>query len=1030
MKKLFTNSHWIASGVLFLIVFALMVANYRPGKILSGWDNLHPEFDCQINIKRALFSGWQEYQGLGLPAGHGHATELPREIALCALSNIFPQTDLRYIFLSISLFLGSIGVYFLTYFLFKNKLSSFFGSLFYLLHIATVQLLYAPYEAFIVYYSLLPWMLASLLYYFQNPSKKRLLVLFLVHLVGSSQFYIPTVFIVYVAILTIFLIHHLTNTRALKPIIHSLVAIVIANLYWLGLFIYYTITNIGSQKGAHVNFLYSEDIFSKNVEFGNLYNLILFKGFMFKFTGLVHNGYGYILKDWIAHFEQRPVIIIGFIFFLVVIVGFIMCLFSRRNRVFSFLFLGFFTLIALNSPPFSFINDYLHSHILFHQVFRNPFTKFGNSLLLFEAILFVQGVHYIYGFLVSFTKSKYSVLMRFFFISALLGLFFTYSLPSWRGGLVYPQLFVSYPRDYEQLFSYFKKQPSGRIANFPQYAIDGWSTYSWGYYGSGFLWYGIEQPILDRAFDVWNLKNEQYYWEVSHAIYSRDFTLLEEVLDKYNVSWLLIDKSIVGSYSPHALYVDELIDLVKNSSRITMQNKFGNILLYRVLPLQDTESFIRIHSSLSNNSLKKSWYWEDKTFQLNGTYTSDLSVESSSDTGFYPFQGLFTNRNVNERSFNVNEVGDYLRITSIPYNTSNGILHIPVNDQSLEDIDDYTLSTNKTIDPVIMINSQQISTNAAQFGADIPLPNLENLAILIPKLEGLYSYKLENHSSLINNPPRNCNEIFNKGTISKEIIEYPTESGIRLASRHSNNCIEIALPQLPQNKAYILQVKSKHIQGKPLSIRITNNSSRRMELETFLSNSADVQTDYFILPPREPYGLGYTLLFDNISLLQSQKTINDLIDVQLFQFPYHFLSNMYFEQDYKSPIGDQESAIDLDNVTINHPNPSQYLLLSQSFNTSSVLELSQTFNNGWAAYPITINQENPLLTTLKSNLPFLFASPLKHNELNDWSNGWILSDISTNAISIVYLPQMLEYLGIGIAFCYGAWLMFFYQRRR
>jgi hypothetical protein len=41
------------------------------------------------------------------------------------------------------------------------------------------------------------------------------------------------------------------------------------------------------------------------------------------------------------------------------------------------------------------------------------------------------------------------------------------------------------------------------------------------------LWFGIKQPLLNREFDRWNLINEQYYQEMSLAIYSEDLTKLK-----------------------------------------------------------------------------------------------------------------------------------------------------------------------------------------------------------------------------------------------------------------------------------------------------------------------------------------------------------------------------------------------------------------------------------------------------------------------------------------------------------------------
>lgn len=1027
MKKLFTNSHWIASGLLFIVVFSLAIINYRPGLVLSGWDNLHPELNCQENIKRALFSGWQEYQGLGLPAGHGHASELPRELFLCTLTSFFPQADLRYIFYCLSLLTGAFGIYFFSYALFKNKTGSLLGALFYLLHIATVQLLYAPYEAFMMYYAFLPWMIGSLFIFLNSPSWKRLFLLFLLHILGSPQFYIPTLFVVYGIILCIIFLTHIFNGKSKRAAITAAVTIFVANLYWLGLFLYYTLTNIGSQRGAHVNFLYSEDVFLKNVEFGTISDLLLFKGFMFKFTGLLDGGYGYLLKNWITHFEYTWVTYIGYFLIIIVLIGFIKGLFSKRIRVFSLLFLCFFTFLALDTPPFTLINSVLHSNSLFHQIFRNPFTKFGNALLFFEAILFVQGVLFLGSVLFPVFR-RLGEVPKLLATLALIILLFAYSLPSWRGNLLYPQLFVTYPSHYQELFAFLNKQTPGRVANFPQYALDGWSTYSWGYYGSGFVWYGIQQPILDRAFDVWNLKSERYYWEISNAVYSRNIALLDTVMDKYDISWLFIDTSITGSYSSHALYLDELVELLQASEKITLEKRFGKISVYRVKKDHKTTSFVRLYDSIARSTYNPPWYWEDKMYGMKGAYTSNSTSKTPSVIGAFPFQGLFTHRNVYERDFSINDLGTYFRISSPFKNSGGGTLFLPAHNPPLEDVDTNSYLLRQYLDPILVVNSQQYSTNAAQLSNKIHLPKVDDLALLVPKIGGLYSYRLENNEELIQSSPKNCNALYNNGTLTKKVIPYLNESAIELTSIHSNNCLEIPLTQLPQNKSYILAVKSKHIQGKPLLLRITNNSSRRTELETYLSEDVAESTSYFILPPREPYGLGYTITFDNISLLHNKETINNLVDVQLFQFPYTFATNIFFSQNSEIERNEEKTSPLLEHNVI-HTNPTEYLVILNTLKAASILELTQTFNVGWYAFQIDIDPRNPLLTALKMKAPYLFTKPLKHIEINDWSNGWILDETTHgNAVSILYMPQILEYLGIGVAM--GYCVVFFIVRSR
>jgi len=36
-------------------VVLIAVFNYQPGTFLSGWDNLHPEFNFSLNLTRSFF---------------------------------------------------------------------------------------------------------------------------------------------------------------------------------------------------------------------------------------------------------------------------------------------------------------------------------------------------------------------------------------------------------------------------------------------------------------------------------------------------------------------------------------------------------------------------------------------------------------------------------------------------------------------------------------------------------------------------------------------------------------------------------------------------------------------------------------------------------------------------------------------------------------------------------------------------------------------------------------------------------------
>jgi len=84
--------------IAIFVFLALIITNYIPGTFLTGWDNLHPEFNFILSIKRSIFSVWQEYQGLGLLAGTGYVAELPRQILLWLMSSVLPFSFLRYFY--------------------------------------------------------------------------------------------------------------------------------------------------------------------------------------------------------------------------------------------------------------------------------------------------------------------------------------------------------------------------------------------------------------------------------------------------------------------------------------------------------------------------------------------------------------------------------------------------------------------------------------------------------------------------------------------------------------------------------------------------------------------------------------------------------------------------------------------------------------------------------------------------------------------------------------------------------------------
>ena len=229
-----------------------------------------------------------------------------------------------------------------------------------------------------------------------------------------------------------------------------------------------------------------------------------------------------------------------------------------------------FSLLATDVFPFSLVSKLFQNIPLFKQAFRAAFTKFSISLSLFYAFFLGIGAYYLLDFFKKrgLPKALSQTLLFGLGISLLY-----FSLPAFTGNLFYKRTKVNIPKAYFELFEFFKGQDKKeRIANFPQGWHWGWSIYRWGYSGSGFLWYGIEQPILDRAFDVWGRENENYHWEVIYALYSQNFPLFEKILEKYQISWLILDKNIIPYQNTRGfLFVDEFEDYLNRSKKVTLE---------------------------------------------------------------------------------------------------------------------------------------------------------------------------------------------------------------------------------------------------------------------------------------------------------------------------------------------------------------------------------------------------------------------------------------------------------------------------
>ncbi len=976
--------HWPIL-VIILIEGLLFAANYTPGTYVVGWDNMFPELNFGLNIKRAFFGVWQEYRGLGIEDGLSHAAELPHYLFLWATSFVFPQQLLRYIFIFLMHLLGGIGMYVLVYAtLARNTKSlvhtlvSLIAALFYQYNFATVQMFYLPFEVFMAHFAFLPWLLWAAISYLHHGTRKYAIWLVLLSLISTPQAHVPTVFLVYLmALAATLIIHTLTHFswQTLKRAVAIVVITFLTNSFWGLPFAHNTLMHAKEIANSKNNQMATDDIFAKNQRYGDLQSTALMRSFSLDYVQYDHTTglQGIMFAPWKIHIDQPIPAIAAGIFFSMAVIGALLVLHDRRKEWYPYvsLFVFSFLIIGNDVPVLSAFSEALRTNIpLFHNVFRFVFTKFFTLYALTYSILIAVAFYEL--FKTSYAKRDISVLTISFVV-----LLACYTFPSFQGNFFFRNLRVDIPKEYLETFAFLnKRNPTERALVLPAPWYWAWTQYDWGVIGSGFQWFGVPQPLVDRAFDPWSRTNETLYWQLSQAIYTKNPARLLAVLQEHHVSWIVFDRHIINASYDRAQYTDDIAQMLALIPQATKEFESGDITLYYLPTNAPGTAFVSQSATLPNIGPAFGTNDTDLPFAQYGTYFTDTTQTPSV---WYPLRNLFTGRTQEERAFDVTENEKSLIFTG----------KAPPKPEL------YTI----TYPTVTAKNFAQLdpATGLPIFGGR-PEVTIEgtHVSVHIPKTVGAYSYDSLTNNGLIQKA-RSCDG-YNTGLYQQEMKTDTAGSYLRLSSKRSSNCLSIDLPMLPQRYAYAVAVEHRAVRGRPLSFSLTNRETRRTFLETLLPTQKDgFTTSWFVIPAMDTYGLGYSVNIDNISIGRTP-TVNDLKRIRVYPIPYEFLAQMRFTKNEQIP------AVTLTKpASVSHPNPAWYAVhIEDAARVGRTLILSQSYDSGWIAF------------TKTSQFPYI--KPVgKHIFVNNWANGWILGPTETQqAIYLFFWPQLLEYLGFAL----------------
>lgn len=462
---------------------------------------------------------------------------------------------------------------------------------------------------------------------------------------------------------------------------------------------------------------------------------------------------------------------------------------------------------------------------------------------------------------------------------------------------------------------------------------------------------------MAREFDRWHPANEQYYWEISYAVYKEDLKLFESVLDKYQVRWLLLDFAVTDASSAKSPYLDQISKLVAKSNKALLVKSFGTVKIYQMTNSTNSKDFVAV-GQLPRVGPYFKLTDVDTAFVNYGHYQSEKSPDI-----YYPFRSLFTNHTNIKIDFQFKEnEKSFLFSKKIP-----------------ESIKDYDLNIPQT-SKIIWFDNKDLDSS----GNFLPKINLmdQTITVEIPKVKGYFSYQINPAEELKNSQLKNCDFLRlsagdKSGQIKNTVIDKDL---IRLESKLANNCTAaFSLNNLSHSLSYLIEFKAGNMQNKSLLFWLENKDSRRADIESYLPQIKSLTKFYFIQPPMDPFGTGYTLHFDNWSFNKSY-SVNDLGRISVYPIPYDFLVNL-------SLVKQPASFTKLRNTKTLHPLP--YLYIAKLGGKEDNLVLYQSYDPGWYAF----GAENHFL-------------------VNNWANGWKVT--TDGAVVIIFLPQLLQFLGFGI----------------
>jgi len=1071
----FQNYPFICSLLAIIVTwFLVVITNYRVGTWLIGWDSLLPEINIWLNISRSLTAAWQEYQGLGLLGGIGHGSEITRQILLLPFILSLPTSLIRYLWTFAMLLLGPLGVFFWTRQLIKDKLSlsSYFvelsalvASLAYLLNLATIQYFFLPLEAFSSFYGFLPWLLMTAVQYLHTPSSKRLWKFAVWSLLATSAFHVQTLFVVYAIVLGFFMLESWweRGSAQLKPIFTIILVLIGIHSFWLLPVGYFGAFGAQDTLTGKQDMISTPESHLLNKGFGDWFHVFTLQGYWLEYIDSNDGTHTYLLQTWRSYLQNPIIIVLLSVFSGLCFAGLIALCFKRNSKSFSWSFIIAFIftagMLTAGTGPLGLIFSVFTQLPLMYQMFRVAFTKWS----MVAGLLYCLGIGFLIAFVTSSVQEKFKQLVFHTSLSVCLLLILGITLPVFGGQLFYDNIQIQTPAAYQQLFDFFEQQPTQkRILVLPLHTFWGWHVNNWNYRGSGFIWYGIKQPIVDRNFDVWSRTNEEFYQQLQEAMYQKDVKYFSSLIETHDISYLLVDESeLTGSgKSLAATTAEQESFLTTIGAKQVFESDF-----FRVFEIEHNDSFI--DSSDQATELNS-----DSTVLAGSLFTTTGIPTFSRVVGeqplIYPFSSFIKHSPENitytdktttlNYTYNLADAEVFLDLTSLDKVSNSGRLAtISYNDGTITSklssalsilVDNKPIFTSSEISDVDTLFTENYPAKIILDinGSPVELENGEKTSVWINQSNQKYSIGVIDASKVTISDgtfyidPVNVLtfEIPNQ-EINQTSIKTSVKSGSIISLELPSVALKMPLQDLletPTNcdlfgrggiahrfegSAVIFEAFNRgtlctgiSLPGANITtdhlVRIKGENITGRPLKFFFSNTVDNSVllenltadsiyDQTILLPGVAVDTQNTYSLNfQTQSLGGEQVANLLSEVLVYELP--FPSQALAGINIRKVDHTVDSFTLLDEITVKKLGTHQYTIETVATGGQNLLLLSQSYHAGWIAFPGA-----------------QFWKQYEHVTYNGWKNGWIITGTEAGqqlSITIFFWPQLLSFIGYGL----------------